>query len=82
MTKRAFYINVSLFVISVLLLGLMIYQQLNCGVLLITETLAMALLSFSFILKKYNYIKGQWISFWIINSSISTNNRFFLHSSE
>ena len=45
------------------MLGLMIYSQLNGGMLIITETLAVALLSLSFILKKYNYVKGQWTCF-------------------
>jgi hypothetical protein len=66
MNKRAIYINVILFIISILLLSLIIYQQIDGGYLSITETLAMALLSLSFILKKYNFIKGQWLLFGLL----------------
>jgi hypothetical protein len=66
MNKRAIYINVILFVISILLLGLMIYQQIDGSYLMVTETLAMALFSTSFILKKYNFTKGQWILFVLL----------------
>ena len=66
MSKRAVYINLILFVISIVLLGLMIYQQINGGFLMISETLSIALLSFSFVLKKHNYVKGQWLCFGLL----------------
>ena len=66
MNKRAVYINVSFFVISILLLGLLIYWQITGGFLMASETLAMCLLSLGFIFKKYNLIKVQWISFGLL----------------
>ncbi len=66
MNKRAIYINVTLFIISIILLGLMIYWQITGGFLMASETLAISLLSLSFIFKKYNLIIGQWISFVLL----------------
>ena len=63
MNKRAIYINVTLFIVSIILLGLMIYWQITGGFLMASETLAIFLLSLSFVLKKYNLVIGQWISF-------------------
>ena len=66
MNKRAVNINVSFFVVSILFLGLLIYWQLTGGFLMASETLAMCLLSLSFIFKKYNLIKIQWVSFGLL----------------
>ena len=63
MNKRAIYINVTLFIVSIILLGLMIYWQITGGFLMASETLAIFLLSLSFVLKKYNLVIGQWLSF-------------------
>jgi len=66
MNIKTVYINVTLFVISIILLGLIIYWQITGGFIMASETLAICLLSLSFIFKKYNLVIGQWISFGLL----------------
>ena|ERR1700744_1700253 len=65
MSKRSIYINTGLFIISVLLIGLLIYWQISGEFLMANETFAMFLFSISLIFKKYNVVKAQYFLFVI-----------------
>ncbi|WP_183575990.1 hypothetical protein HDF18_19050 [Mucilaginibacter sp. X5P1] len=66
MSKKDVYINTVLFLISVLLLGLLIYWQIVDEFLIITETVAVSLLSISFIFKRYGLKKIQYVLFVLL----------------
>jgi len=66
MNKRSAYINTGLFVISILLIGLLIYWQISDETLLVSETIAMFLFSISIVFKRYNLVKAQYFLFVLL----------------